>query len=219
MNFKILIVEDEQSILDMLAEILASNKYQVEKAKNGVEAYNIIKENDFDLLITDVMMPLMDGYELVKLVRGKNKEIPIIMLTALTQEYDEIKAYEFGIDDYIKKPFSVSIVLKRVEAVLRRTKNMQDVVQIGDLLLNINTYEVLKDDEPIEMTVKEFEILKYLIENKNRIVTREAILEHVWGFNYDGYERNVDTHIKNIRKKTGIDCIKTIKGLGYNFVD
>lgn len=218
MKEKILVCEDELSILNLIKEVLEAQDFEVFTAENGKNALEVFEKNNFDLVITDVMMPIMDGFEFTQEIRRINKEVPVLMLTALDEEYNELRGFNVGVDDYVSKPFSVMVLVKRVEALLKR--NGQHVIhKIGDIVLDSDAHTVLQGEEVIELTVKEFAILKYLMENKNRVVSRENILENVWGYGYYGDVRNVDTHVKNIRKKMNLDKLVTVKGLGYNFVD
>lgn len=213
---KILVVEDDKSIQEIIYELLKEQGYVVKKADNGKEAYDIFLKEDFDLIITDVMMDILDGHQLVKLVRAKNTNVKILMLTALGEEYDEIKGFDLGVDDYISKPFSFNILLKRVQSLLKRIdENNSDELFVDNVKLLVEEHEVLVDNEEVDLTLKEFEILKILMSNPNRVITRESLLDEVWGYSYYGDTRVIDTHIKNIRKKTKIDKIKTVTGVGY----
>lgn len=216
---RILIAEDDLNIQDIIKELLTEEGYTVDVAENGQVAYELFKENNYDLLISDVMMPIMDGHNLVKLVRKTNKNIKILMLTALGEEYDELKGFDLGVDDYISKPFSFNILLKRVEALLRRGAEQENNVELqytyGNVELDTEKHVVLVDGKDVALTLKEFEILKLLIENVGKVISRESLLDHVWGYSYYGDTRVIDTHIKNLRKKTGITTIKTVTGIGY----
>lgn len=213
---KILVVEDDKSIQEIIYELLKEQGYVVKKADNGKEAYDIFLEEDFDLIITDIMMDILDGHQLVKLIRAKDSNVKILMLTALGEEYDEIKGFDLGADDYISKPFSFNILLKRVQSLLKRAiENNLDELLVDNVKLLVEEHEVLVDDEAIDLTLKEFEILKILMSNPNKVITRESLLDEVWGYSYYGDTRVIDTHIKNIRKKTKINKIKTVTGVGY----
>ena len=165
------------------------------------------------------MMPKMDGYQLAKLIRKKDDKIPIIMLTALEEEYDEIKGFEIGADDYITKPFSFNVLIRRVNAILKRTKIERKEIEYKDIKLDLAAYTVIIDDKEIELTNKEFDILHYLMSNSNKIVLRQTLMDNIWGWNFKGDSRVLDTHIKNLRRKLKIDYIKTLKGVGYKFED
>ena len=213
---KILVVEDDLSIQEIIYELLNEQGYSVTKANNGKEGYDLFLENDYDLIITDVMMDILDGHQMVKLIRARNSNIKILMLTALGEEYDEIKGFDLGADDYISKPFSFNILLKRVKALLKRDGIVSNnELTIDNVRLLIDEHEVLVDGEAVDLTLKEFEILRILLSNMNKVITRETLLDKVWGYNYYGDTRVIDTHIKNIRKKTKIDKIKTVTGVGY----
>lgn len=217
MDKKILVVEDDKDIQELICEILKDQGYEVEAASDGLEGLQKYQEGEYDLIILDVMMPQLDGYQVSSQIRKKDKKIPIIMLTALGEEYDQIKGFDQGIDDYITKPFSFNLLLKRVEAVLRRTTGGEDVFILGDMKVDFLGYQVTVKEEEVPLTTKEFEILSYLIKNKGKVLTREKLLDTIWGYDFFGDTRVIDTHIKNLRKKLDIDCIKTLKGVGYKF--
>lgn len=218
MNYKILVVEDDLQIQELIYEFLISQSYEVQCAKDGVEGYKKFKNENYDLVILDVMMPNLDGYGLCRLIRTSNKEIPIIFLTALGEEQNEVKAFELEGDDYIVKPFSFNILIKRVEAVLRRKSVKEDKSQslsFGDLRIDLNTFKCYLEKEEIEVTLKEFNIIKTLIEIYPRVANREFLMDEIWGYDYYGDMRVIDTHIKNIRKKINYKYLKTVKGIGY----
>lgn len=218
MNYKILVVEDDLQIQELIYEFLISQSYEVQCAKDGVEGYEKFKNENYDLVILDVMMPNLDGYGLCRLIRTSNKEIPIIFLTALGEEQNEVKAFELEGDDYIVKPFSFNILIKRVEAVLRRNSVKEDKSQslsFGDLRIDLNTFKCYLEKEEIEVTLKEFNIIKTLIEVYPRVANREFLMDEIWGYDYYGDMRVIDTHIKNIRKKINYKYLKTVKGIGY----
>ena len=218
MKEKILVVEDDRDIQEIVSEILKAEGYEVVTADNGLEGYQLFKERNPDLIILDVMMPKMDGYQMAKLVRQKNETVPIIMLTALEEEYDEIKGFEVGADDFISKPFSFNILLQRVRAVLRRSKKEKNKqLEIREITLDLDTYKAILGNQEVELTYKEFEIMYLLMSNKNKVVLRKTLLDKVWGSDYEGDSRVLDNHIKNLRKKLNISYIKTLKGVGYKF--
>ncbi len=219
MSNKILVVEDDKDIQELIYEILKSEGYKVITANNGLEGYQIYKEEKIDLLILDIMMPKMDGYQLAKLIRKKDDKLPIIMLTALEEEYDEIKGFEIGADDYITKPFSFNVLIRRVNAILKRTKIERKEIEYKNIKLDIESYTVIIDGKEIELTNKEFDILHYLMTNRNKVVLRQTLINNIWGWNFKGDSRVLDTHIKNLRRKLKIDYIKTLKGVGYKFED
>jgi two-component system, OmpR family, response regulator VanR len=220
MSSKILVVEDDVYIQELIEEFLKAQNYQVDVTDDGVEAWKLLNDANvkYDLVLLDVMLPNMDGFSLCKMIRQKST-IPVIMLTALSEEKDQLKAFELEADDFISKPFSFNVLVRRVEAVLRRANTQQnatDFLDFGQLKLDINGYKVFVDGQLIDLTVKEFEILQMLVENTGRVLTREVLLERIWGYDYFGDNRIVDAHIKNIRKKLGVPYIKTVKGLGYS---
>jgi len=216
-NKNILVIEDDSNIQELIVEFLSAEGYSVESASDGIEGIQAFKKDEFDLVILDVMMPNLDGHAVCKMIR-QSSNVPIIFLTALNQESDQVKGFELMCDDYITKPFSFTLLMKRVEAVLRRTskQNESNILTFEKLSLDLNTYQAFLENEVIELTLKEFNILKALIENYPHVVTRENLLDNVWGYDYYGDTRVVDAHIKNIRKKIGLPYIKTVKGIGYS---
>lgn len=219
MSHTILVVEDDKDIQELISEILKAEGFSVLTAGNGLDGYQIYKEEKLDLLILDIMMPKMDGYQLAKLIRKKDDKLPIIMLTALEEEYDEIKGFEIGADDYITKPFSFNVLLRRVNAILKRTKTERKEIEFKDIKLDLESYTAIINGEETELTNKEFDILHYLMTNKNKVVLRQTLMDNIWGWNFKGDSRVLDTHIKNLRRKLKIDYIKTLKGVGYKFED
>ena len=212
---KILVVEDNIKILKSICDEL-DNHFDTYKCSDGEDALYQINQNIYDLIILDIMMPNLDGYSVCKMIR-KNSTVPIIFLSALNEEENQVKGFELECDDYITKPFSFNLLIKRVEAVLRRStkSNSEELLQFEDLNLNLNTYTVEVDGETIELTLKEFNILKTLIEKYPQVITRENLLDSIWGYDYYGDTRIVDAHIKNLRKKIKLQYIKTVKGIGY----
>ncbi|MCH1966862.1 response regulator transcription factor [Paraclostridium sordellii] len=216
-NKNILVIEDDSNIQELIVEFLSAEGYNVKSANDGIEGIQTFKKEEFDLVILDVMMPNLDGYGVCKMIR-QSSNIPIIFLTALDQESDQIKGFDLMCDDYITKPFSFTLLMKRVEAVLRRTCNDSEsnILTFEKLTLDLDTYQAYLDGNTIELTLKEFNILKTLIENYPQVITRENLLDNVWGYDYYGDTRVVDAHIKNIRKKIELPYIKTVKGIGYS---
>ena len=219
MSSRILVVEDDLQIQDLIVEFLLSQDYIVDTANDGVEGYEKFKEEKYDLVILDIMMPRLDGYSLCKMIKKVDKQVGIIFLTALGDEESEIKGFDMEVDDYISKPFSFKVFIKRVEAVLRRRidndESKKEVIQFADIKLEPQTFKVYVQDEEIELTLKEFNILKYMINSYPNVVSREMLMDKVWGYEYFGDTRVIDAHMKNIRKKIKGDYIKTIKGVGY----
>ncbi|EQJ18399.1 TPA: response regulator transcription factor [Clostridioides difficile] len=216
MNSSILVIEDDSNIQELISEILSAEGYQVDTANDGLEGIQKFKQGSYDLVILDIMMPNLDGYGVCKMIR-KSSSVPIIFLTALNDEGDQLKGFDLECDDYITKPFSFNLLIKRVEAILRRSnKTINDkFIVFEKLKLDLNTYIAEIDGEPIELTLKEFNILKALIEKYPQVITREGLLDSIWGYDYYGDTRIVDAHIKNIRKKISLPYIKTVKGIGY----
>ena len=229
MSNKILIVDDEKNIRDLVKYNLEEIGYVILEAEDGEAAINKTK-NDVDLVILDLMLPKIDGLEVCKRIRNneKLKDTAIIMLTAKDEELDRILGLEIGADDYMTKPFSIRELRSRIKAVLRRTKsdfkkvksdNDKSKLMTGDLELNIQGYEVKKNGRTVDLTPKEFELLRFMFTNQNKVLTREILLEKIWGYEYTGDTRTLDVHIRRLRKKIGREYIKTIRGLGYKLVD
>lgn len=218
MSYKILVVEDDAYIQELIQEFLKAQNYEVEVASDGVQAWDKLSNIDqYSLVILDIMLPNLDGFSLCRMIRKKSS-IPIIILTALSEEKDQLKAFELEADDFISKPFSFNVLVRRVEAILRRSNShvvKGNDISFNRLTLDLSGYKAYVDGELIELTVKEFEILQMFVENTGRVLTREVLLERIWGYDYYGDNRIVDAHIKNIRKKLGLPYIKTVKGLGY----
>ena len=218
MEHKILVVEDDVQIQELICEFLQSQNYEVDYANDGIEGYEKFRNEIYDLVILDVMMPNLDGYGLCKLIRNSNKSIPIIFLTALGEEQNEVKAFELEGDDYIVKPFSFNVLIKRVEAILRRGSAKVAVEKsliFEKLKLNLSTFKCYLENEEIEVTLREFNIIKLLIEIYPGVANRELLMDKIWGYDYYGDTRVIDTHIKNIRKKIDYKYLKTVKGIGY----
>ncbi|MBC2171067.1 response regulator transcription factor [Listeria booriae] len=213
----ILVVEDDANIRDVTCAFLVDEGYQVTTSENGMEAFGFFENQTFDLIIMDIMMPKMDGYTLCELIRTKS-DTPILMLTALGEEDSELKGFELGADDYIQKPFSYKVLIKRVEALLRRVPAKQEsphLLQVSDIALNTDTFQVTARNLPVELTRKEFDILRLLMQNPGRVFTREMLLEQAWDYEYIVDTKIINTHIKNLRKKLATDKIQTVRGAGY----
>lgn len=218
---KILVVDDEPRMRKLVRDFLVKAGFLVIEAGDGEEAYDIFtKNNDIALIIMDVMMPKMDGYETSEEIR-KISRVPIIMLTAKSEEKDELRGYDLGIDEYITKPFSPKILVARVEAVLRRTRSgtEESVIEAGGIVLDKSAHKVTVDGKPVDLSFKEFELLNYFMVNQGVALSREKILNNVWNYDYFGDARTIDTHVKKIRAKLGDkgDYIKTIWSYGYKF--
>lgn len=214
----ILVVDDEMLIRSVIKEYLLNEKWNVFEAENGEEALRIYKEEKIDLVLLDVMMPKMDGYTALKEMK-KIKDTPVIMLTAMIEESDKLNGFELGVDDYITKPFSPKELVARVKAVLKRTDKIKDSYNYNTLQIDYKGRKVTIDNEEILLTPKEYELLVYFIENKGIALSREGLLSAVWGYDYYGDDRTVDTHVKMLRQSLGEyrDLIKTVRGVGYKY--
>ncbi len=218
---KILVVDDESRMRKLLRDFLVKNNYNVIEAADGEEAVEIfMNTKDISLIILDVMMPKLDGYGVAEEIR-KISKVPIIMLTAKSDEKDELKGFEYGIDEYITKPFSPKILVARVEAILRRSNSTEEneIIEVAGIEMDLVAHIVKVDGNPIELSYKEFELLNYFLINKGVALSREKILNNVWNYDYFGDARTIDTHVKKLRSKLGNkgDYIKTIWGMGYKF--
>lgn len=220
-TLKILVVDDESRMRKLVKDFLTKKNFQVLEAGNGEEAMDIFyEEKDIALIILDVMMPKMDGWEVCREIR-KNSKVPIIMLTARSDERDELLGFDLGVDEYISKPFSPKILVARVEAILRRTgqNNPEDVISAGSIVIDKAAHLATVDGKPMELSFKEFELLTYFLENQGIALSREKILNSVWNYDYFGDARTIDTHVKKLRSKMGDkgEYIKTVWGMGYKF--
>ncbi len=217
---KILVVDDESRMRKLVRDFLVKNNYEVVEAADGAEALDLFFEkNDMDLVILDVMMPKMDGWQVCREIRAYSK-VPIIMLTAKSDERDELLGFELGVDEYISKPFSPKILVARVEAILRRTgQAVETIVEAGGIRLDKQAHSVTVEGKSVDLSYKEFELLAYFMENKGIALSREKILNSVWNYDYFGDARTIDTHVKKLRSKMGDkgELIKTIWGMGYKF--
>lgn len=218
---KVLVVDDESRMRKLVHDFLVRSNYDVVEAADGEQAVDIFyADKDISLIILDVMMPKMDGWEVCREIR-RNSKVPIIMLTAKSEERDELLGFELGVDEYISKPFSPKILMVRVDAVIRRTYGIksQEVISVGGIEMDKAAHVVKIDGREIDLSFKEFELLEYFIDNKGIALSREKILNNVWNYDYFGDARTIDTHVKKLRKKLGDkgDHIKTIWGMGYKF--
>ena len=218
---KILVVDDEIKIREIIKEYAEFEGYEVAQAEDGMQAVEMVKNQDFDIIIMDVMMPKLDGYSACKEIR-KIKQIPVIMLSARGEEYDKLFGFEIGVDDYVVKPFSPKELMARIRAVRNRasaSQRTEDVIRYEGLEINFTAREVKIDGEKVSMTPKEYDLLFYLVKNMNIALSREKLLEEVWGFDFYGDDRTVDTHIKMLRNSLGKyrNLIVTLRGMGYKF--
>jgi two-component system, OmpR family, alkaline phosphatase synthesis response regulator PhoP len=238
MNQRILVIEDEMHIQELIKYNLEKSNFVVTLASDGIEGLNQAMKGDYDLVLLDLMLPGLDGLEICKRMRGdkSTRKTPIIMLTAKSEEFDKVLGLELGADDYITKPFSVKELVARVRAALRRVDidvdeeiqvvnvNSDNLLTYKDITLDKEKYEVRKSREKLVLTLKEFELLKMLIENKGRVLTRDNLLEKIWGYDYAGETRTVDVHIRHLRQKIHDEdennqMIETIRGVGYKIND
>lgn len=220
-KLKILVVDDESRMRKLVKDFLEREGRTIIEAVDGMEAMDIFYENkDISLIILDVMMPRMDGWQVCREVRALS-QVPIIMLTARGEERDELQGFELGVDEYISKPFSPKILVARVNAILKRGGSAvsEDLIDAGGIVIDKAAHLVKIDDVPIELSVKEFELLTYFVENQKMALSREKILNNVWDYDYFGDARTIDTHVKKLRSKLGEkgNYIKTIWGMGYKF--
>ncbi|MGN1157640.1 MAG: response regulator transcription factor [Agathobacter sp.] len=221
-KIKILVVDDEMRMRKLVRDFLVRQDYEVLEAADGEEALDVFyAEKDIALMLLDVMMPRMNGWDVVREIRQSSK-LPIIMLTAKSDEQDELLGFELGVDEYISKPFSPKILVARVEAILRRANKIGEGAQIrsiGGIVIDKTSHTVTIDGEQIDLSFKEFELLDYFMENEGIALSRDKILDGVWNYDYFGDARTIDTHVKKLRAKMGDkgDCIKTVWGIGYKF--
>ena len=222
---KILIVDDEAKIREVIREYAQFNNYETAEAEDGMQAINMCLKEDFDLVILDIMMPRLDGYAACREIK-KDKDIPVIMLSARGEEYDKLYGFNLGIDDYVTKPFSPKELMARVAAVLARKNGAAGdkaggILSSGELVVNTQSRTASVEGRKLELTLKEYEILVYLMQNKNLALSRERMLQDIWGYDFFGDDRTIDTHIKNLRSQLGScrDKISTVRGIGYKFED
>ena len=216
---KILVVDDEENIRKIISKYAKYENFEVVEAKDGLEAVSLCYDNDFDLIIMDIMMPNLDGFSATKEIK-KIKDIPVILLSALGEEYDKIHGFEIGVDDYVVKPFSNKELMMRVHAVLNRTyKKKEGNFVLDGLVIDYSARLVTIDQERIQLSPKEYELLLYLVENRGIALTRQQLLSNVWGYDFFGDDRTLDTHIKLLRKslKEYSKYIVTLRGVGYRF--
>ena len=224
--YRILVVDDEENIREVIKEYAEFEGHQVSEACDGMQAIEMVKNNDYDIIIMDVMMPRLDGYSACKEIR-KIKQIPVLMLSARGEEYDKLFGFEIGIDDYVVKPFSPKEVMARVNAIVKRNQGAKqapaapapETVKFGGLEINFTSRDVYIDGVKANLTPKEYDLLFYLVRNKNIALTRNKLLEEVWGYDFFGDDRTIDTHIKMLRNNLGPyrTYIVTLRGMGYKF--
>lgn len=217
---KVLVVDDEQLIRDVIKEYLLLENMKVYEASNGEEAIEIVENNDINIIVMDIMMPKLDGYTAYKKIR-EIKNIPCIMLSARNEEYDKLIGFELGVDDYLTKPFSPKELVARIKAISKRVYFDDDKIEIAGICMDNLAHEVKVDGNVVELTPKEYDLLKYLMQNKNIALSRENLLNNIWGYDFYGDDRTIDTHIKTLRSHLGQyrDKIKTVRGMGYKFED
>ena len=215
---KILIVDDEELIREVVKEYCSNENYEVLEAEDGIEAIDMVKNNQFDCIILDIMMPKMDGISAYKEIKKIN-DIPTIILSARGEEYDKLLGFDLGIDDYLTKPFSPKELIARIKAVTKRTKEDKDEFIYKGLRVDFKGHSIYIDNKELNVTPKEFDILSYMIKNQNVAISRESLLSTIWGYDFFGDDRTIDTHIKMLRNNLGKyrDIIHTVRGVGYKF--
>lgn len=214
---KILIVEDEIEIRNILKLYLLKEGYDVTEAEDGEVAIKLFYEKPFDLVILDIMLPKKDGWSVLREIK-KYSSVPVMILSARDDDEDELFGFEIGTDEYITKPFNNKILLARIKALIKNTSNNTDhIIELGKIIINDTSYTVTVDGEEVILAPKEYELLIYLIKNHKIALSRDKMLTEVWGYDFPGSDRTIDTHIKNLRKKLGEECIKTVRGIGYKF--
>ena len=215
---KILVVEDDLDIQELLQNSLQESGYDITVANDGLEAINLFSDDDFDLILLNILLPKIDGFSVCEFIRKKS-QIPIIILTALNGEKEQIKGLDLQVDDYITKPFSMPVLVRKIAAVLRRASKTSDqehkTISYDNLILDFDDYTASVNGISYELTQREFEVLRELLLNQGRILTRQNLLNKLWKYDFYGDERVIDTHIKNLRKKLNITFIQTIRGVGY----
>ena len=209
---RILVIEDEPDIQEMLCAYLRDAGYSVSAASDGIQAMDCFHRESWDLILLDLMLPKIDGYGVCELIR-RESDVPVIMVTALDTEENQIRGFDLQIDDYVTKPFSMPILLRKIAAVLRRTGSDAESRQL--IVMDLDAYRVTVDGALLDLTTREFELLKELLQNQGRVLTRSVLLGQLWNYDFIGDERIVDSHIKNLRKKLNRDYIETVRGVGY----
>ncbi|MDU1909955.1 response regulator transcription factor [Fusobacterium sp.] len=214
---KILIVEDEMEIRNILKLYLLKEGYDVTEAEDGEVAIKLFYEKPFDLVILDIMLPKKDGWSVLREIK-KYSSVPVMILSARDDDEDELFGFEIGTDEYITKPFNNKILLARIKTLIKNTSNNTDhIIELGKITINDTSHTVTVEGEEVILAPKEYELLIYLIKNHKIALSRDKMLTEVWGYDFSGSDRTIDTHIKNLRKKLGDECIKTVRGIGYKF--
>ncbi len=214
---KILIVEDEMEIRNILKLYLLKEGYDVTEAEDGEVAIKLFYEKPFDLVILDIMLPKKDGWSVLREIK-KYSSVPVMILSARDDDDDELFGFEIGTDEYITKPFNNKILLARIKTLIKNTSNNTDhIIELGKITINDTSHTVTVEGEEVILAPKEYELLVYLIKNHKIALSRDKMLTEVWGYDFPGSDRTIDTHIKNLRKKLGDECIKTVRGIGYKF--
>ena len=216
---RVLIVEDERRLAEALGQIMAEQRYQTDVVYDGADGLDYALTEQYDVIVLDVMLPKLDGFGVCELIRRQSR-VPIILLTALDGEAEQLRGFDLEIDAYVTKPFSMPVLLRKIGAVLRRVSGSAggaELLRYGELTLDLDALEVRLGGEPLpeKLTLREFELLRELLARPGRVFTREMLLARLWGYDFFGDERVVDSHIKNLRKKLGVDCIETVRGVGY----
>lgn len=215
---KILVVDDEPLIREVIKEYCELEEYNVVEANNGLEALEIVKKEEIDIIVLDIMMPKLDGFSTLKKIK-EIKNTPVILLSARKEEFDKLMGFELGSDDYLTKPFSPKELIARIKAITKRSKNEIEVFKYEDLILDFKGHTLIIDDQEVKLTPKEYELLSYFIKNQNQALSREQLLNKLWGYDFYGDERTIDTHIKMLRNNLGKyrNLIITVRGMGYKF--
>jgi len=215
---KILVVDDEPLIREVIKEYCELEEYNVVEANNGLEALEILKKEEIDIIVLDIMMPKLDGFSTLKKIK-EIKNTPVILLSARKEEFDKLMGFELGSDDYLTKPFSPKELIARIKAITKRSKNEIEVFKYEDLILDFKGHTLIIDDQEVKLTPKEYELLTYFIKNQNQALSREQLLNKLWGYDFYGDDRTIDTHIKMLRNNLGKyrNLIITVRGMGYKF--
>ena len=216
--YRILIIEDDFDISELLQSWLTEAGYQTAEAEDGLKALEVFESGQFDLVLVDLMLPRLDGFGVCEWIR-KRSNVPIVMLTALDGEEEQLRGYDLRIDDYVTKPFSMSVLLRKIGAILRRCRGEDrpgaNLLRYRDLTLDLDAYTVMRGDQMLELTNREFECLRELLQNQGRVMTYQMLVSRIWNYDYLGDDRVIYSHIKNLRRKLGADYIRTVRGVGY----